>query len=66
VPGLYGRYVFGDYVSGRVFVAEEQGDGWSARPLLDTGFNISAFGVDEEAELYVADYGGGRLYRFVP
>jgi glucose/arabinose dehydrogenase len=66
VPGLHGRYVFGDYVSGRVFVAEEQGAGWSARPLLDTGFNISAFGVDEEAELYVADYGGGRLYRFVP
>ena len=66
VPALHGAYVFGDFVSGRVFVAERTASGWEARPLLDTGFNVATFGVDEDAALYLADYGGGRLFRVVP
>ena len=66
VPALQGAYVFGDYVSGRVFVAEGSGDDWSMRTLLEAGFRIAAFGEDESGELYVADYQGGVLYRFVP
>ena len=64
VPALAGAYVFGDYVSGRIFVAEGSGDAWTARPLLDSGFRIAAFGEDEAGELYVADYSGGVLYQF--
>ncbi|TVR96430.1 MAG: hypothetical protein EA416_01170 [Trueperaceae bacterium] len=64
VPALAGAYVFGDYVSGRIFVAEGSGDEWSARPLLESGFRIAAFGEDQAGELYVADYSGGVLYRF--
>jgi glucose/arabinose dehydrogenase len=65
VPSLRGTYVFGDFVSGRVFAAERSGDSWEARPLLDTGFNIAAFGQGEDGALYLADYGSGRLFRFV-
>jgi glucose/arabinose dehydrogenase len=64
VPSLQGAYVFGDYVSGSVFVAEPDGDGWTARRLLEAGFNVSSFGIDEDGELYVAAYGDGRIYRF--
>jgi glucose/arabinose dehydrogenase len=66
LPDLVGRYVFGDFVSGRIFVAEGRDGGWTARPLLDPGFSVSTFGQDEAGELYVAAYDSGRLYRFDP
>jgi len=64
VPELVGAYVFGDYVSGRIFVARGADDRWTAEPLLTAGFRISTFGEDEAGELYVADHAGGVLYRF--
>jgi hypothetical protein len=38
--------------------------GFTARPLLDAGFGIATFGLDEALDAYLADYGGGVLYRF--
>ena len=63
-PALAGRYLFGDYCSGRVW-AVSAGGAATQRPVLlqDTSLAISAFGQDEAGELYVADYGGGRVYR---
>jgi glucose/arabinose dehydrogenase len=63
IPGLTGVYVFGDYCSGQVWGATEGNGGWSPQPLLQTGFRISAFGEDEAGELYLADHGGGSIYR---
>ena len=64
VPALEGRYVYGDFVSGTIWSAAAQGDGsYQSTPLLNSGFNIVAFGEDEAGELYVADY-SGTLYRF--
>jgi len=63
VPDLRGAYVFGDYVSGRIWRADRVGDGWEVTPLVDAGFNVSTFGEDASGELYVADHGGGVVYR---
>jgi glucose/arabinose dehydrogenase len=66
IAGLFGRYVFADFVSGRLMHI-----GADAQPTVtiaagfDTGLNISSFGRDAAGELYVVDYGGG-LYRVVP
>ena len=66
VPALEGRYVYGDFVSGTIWSAAAQGDGsYQSTPLLNSGFNVVAFGEDEAGELYVADY-SGTLYRFAP
>ena len=62
-PSLAGRYVFGDFVSGRLFVLDAAGDGYRASPLLTAGFAVAGFGLDEALNAYVADYGGGVLYR---
>ncbi len=62
-PSLAGRYVFGDFVSGRLFVLDRTQDGYAASPWLDAGFAVAGFGLDEAADAYVADYGGGVLYR---
>jgi hypothetical protein len=33
--------------------------------LFDPGFSVSTFGEDHDGELYVADLGGGKIYRIV-
>ncbi|HEX7002901.1 MAG TPA: PQQ-dependent sugar dehydrogenase [Trueperaceae bacterium] len=66
IPGLQGAYLFGDYCSGQIWGAYGANDEWSSIPLLQSGLRISAFGEDDEGELYVADHGGGTVYRIVP
>jgi glucose/arabinose dehydrogenase len=64
-PSLRGRYLFGDFVSGRVFVTDgDAATGFAASELLRAGFGIATFGLDEALDAYLADYGGGVLYRF--
>jgi uncharacterized repeat protein (TIGR01451 family) len=60
-PNLNGRYFYADYVSGRIWSLTEDGSGFTfTAPTLelDTDLNISAFGEDENGELYVVDRGG--------
>ena len=63
IEGLDGHYVFGDFVTGRVWGLPADGAG-AAVELLASGRPISSFGRDAAGELYVVDYGGG-LYRLV-
>ena len=63
-PELDGTYIFGDFISGRIWVLQEtQFGSWNRTQLLDTSFNISSFGEDESGEIYVVNYAGsvGRL-----
>ncbi len=64
VTGLIGRYVFGDFASGRIWAL--QGDrvsGYTLEELVNTSTGPSSFGVDQDGELYFTDYGGGRIMR---
>jgi glucose/arabinose dehydrogenase len=65
-PSLRGRYLFADFVSGRLFVTQgdPRGD-ISSSELLATGFPIATFGLDERHDAYLADYAGGVVYRLV-
>ena len=62
-PSFIGRYLYGDFISGRIWSIVRGEDGrWSAPRLeLETGLNISTFGEDEAGELYIADYGVGTI-----
>ena len=63
-PALYGRYVFGDYCSGRIWTVARSATKPAAEQLLvDTSLNISSFGEDEAGGLYVVDHSGGTIYR---
>ncbi len=63
IPKLQGRYIYGDFVSGRIwgldYVAE---DNVSSTLLVDSNLFIVTFGLDENREIYLADYFGGRIY----
>ena len=62
-PELRGLYVFGDFVTGRIWTLTETSPGmWTRALLLDTNLNISSFGLDAAGELLVADY-NGAVYR---
>jgi len=61
-PDLAGHYFYGDYCSGRIwsiYQASSAPVSFSAPDLeLDSPLRISAFGEDENGELYIADYNG--------
>lgn len=57
-----GAYIFGDYVSGRIWGLFPQGPEYDRVELLESDINISSFGEDRDGELYVVDH-GGRIYR---
>lgn len=61
--GLRGIYLYGDFCSGRIWGLRKTGGNWESRLLSDTAFQISTFGEDEAGDLYLADYGGGDIYR---
>jgi glucose/arabinose dehydrogenase len=66
---LSGRYVFGDFASGRLWALDlpatvAPGDGEAAVHALGRwGLLISTFGRDGQGRVYLADYGKGAIYR---
>jgi glucose/arabinose dehydrogenase len=61
---LAGVYFYGDFCSGKVLgLIKNPDNSWTSGLMAATGFAISSFGEDESGELYLADYGGGRIYR---
>lgn len=62
IPALKGQYVFADFGSGTVWAAPANGQNWN-KLRLGSVENPSTFGEDEGGELYVAEYGSGRVLR---
>ncbi|MDJ0748902.1 MAG: PQQ-dependent sugar dehydrogenase [Woeseiaceae bacterium] len=61
---LIGWYVFGDFVSGRIFaVPEDSTPTVTPEVLLDTPNSIVTFAEDVDGELYFADFNQGTIYR---
>jgi hypothetical protein len=64
IPSLVGKYIYGDYVSGRIWALEYTGPGTARNTLLlETHFHISTFGQDLNGEIYVCDYDAGKIFR---
>jgi uncharacterized repeat protein (TIGR03806 family) len=63
MPGLVGRYFFGDFGSGRIFALAS--GSFERQELLQTSLSISSFGQGNDGELYVVGY-GGKLSKIVP
>jgi glucose/arabinose dehydrogenase len=66
VPGLYGRYVYGDYCKGQLRSARLAGGkatGDQAIPGLPTISGLDSFGEDAAGRVYVVSQ-AGSVYRF--
>ena len=64
-PALRGVYLFGDYCSGTIFTLQVDEGTITPKAVLDSDISISCFGVGEDGELYLADLGGGGIYRIL-
>jgi hypothetical protein len=61
---LSGKYIYGDFVSGKIWALEMNGNNVSNQLLFSTSHSISTFGIDGRNELYFANYNTGKLYKF--
>lgn len=67
VPFLAGKYVYADYVSGNIWALEYDGsEVVSNEKIFDSNYNITAFGVDKDRELYFGDFRTSKIYKFAP
>jgi len=68
-PDINSKYIFGDYVSGRVWALDYNSTTGSASSemLFDlNGQFISSFGLDNNGEIYFSDYGtNAKIYKLV-
>jgi glucose/arabinose dehydrogenase len=63
---LQGYYIFGDYVSGRIWAVDATSpQGTSPTQIDNTNLNISSFAEGVDGELYAVDHGGGGIYQIV-
>ncbi len=64
-PALAGAYIFGDFISGRVWELTTDTLGNLTRTLLTTtaANDLPAFGQDQSGELYLARYSSGTVVR---
>ncbi|MFP6765991.1 MAG: PQQ-dependent sugar dehydrogenase [Planctomycetaceae bacterium] len=64
--GLTGAYIYGDYVTGKIWSLRYDGQRVTEhRELADTTLAVIAFHEDHEGELSMMDYNGGGIYRLV-
>ncbi|MEX0274029.1 MAG: sorbosone dehydrogenase family protein, partial [Flavobacteriaceae bacterium] len=62
VEQLSGKYVYGDFVSGRIWTLETNGS--ANTEIMDTNLGIASFGTDAQNELYICAF-DGKVYKFV-
>ena len=66
IPDLQGFYLFGDFVSGRIWtIAADSEQGADADELVDTGLQIASFAESNEGELYLLDFDAGTIHQVV-
>ncbi|MFB9993451.1 PQQ-dependent sugar dehydrogenase [Deinococcus oregonensis] len=61
-PALKGQYVFADFATGNLWAAPANGSSWKKTQIGKVS-NPATFGEDEQGELYVAEYGTGRILK---
>lgn len=67
IPQLAGRFLLGDFVTGRMWSFAYGDDGIPVRyDLLASGGLPSSMTADADGEVLVTDYGRGQLLRLVP
>ena len=67
IPSLAGRFIYGDFGSGRMWAVESNGmGGYTSQILSDTSFAIASFGQTLDGEVYVLDIATGQIHQVVP
>jgi glucose/arabinose dehydrogenase len=62
-PSLTGKYIFGDYNSGRIWSLQLRTDSTPLITQIAVSAWISTFGVDENGDLYTLNHTTGGIYK---
>jgi putative heme-binding domain-containing protein len=67
LPELRGVYIYGDYVTGKVWGLKHDGPKvtWHEE-LVDTPLQMASFGLDQAGDVLIVDYPSGTLHRLAP
>jgi glucose/arabinose dehydrogenase len=66
IPALSGRYIFADFISGKIWSIDSAAQSLvESDLLLDSDLNIASFGQSNAGELYVVDFVGGTLHEII-
>lgn len=65
IPDLAGQYVYGDFGSGKIWAISTNVTAPTPRVLAETSLSIASFAQDSAGELYVVDYGSGKIKKLV-
>lgn len=67
LPDLRGVYIYGDYVTGKIWGLKHDGPKITWREeLVDTALQIASFGLDHAGDVLIVDHPSGTLHRLVP
>lgn len=68
LPGLTGRYIYGDYSSGKIWALTSSNKTFVKNDLIGQvpGGSLSSFGEDADSHLYILNYTDGKIYKFIP
>ena len=59
---LQGKYIYADYASGRVWaLTYDSPQHVTNKVLINRAGSLSAFGEDEDQEIYICDHSGGKI-----
>ena len=62
LPEFNGKYICGDYVSGKIWALTYDGKTVTKSDLITNISTVSAFGEDVNGELFICDYSSGKIY----
>jgi glucose/arabinose dehydrogenase len=63
LPGLQGQYIFGDFISGRVWALNYTDETPSASLLIESPHRIAAFAEAKNGEVFVLAHSNGKIYQ---
>lgn len=66
IPDLVGTYIYGDFMSGRIWGLASQKGETPSNKLLAMSSTISTFGEDQDGELYFVAFYDGKIYTLKP
>jgi uncharacterized repeat protein (TIGR03806 family) len=66
IPALQGKFIFADYISGKISALTEAQPGlFTAEEIIDTSFFLPSIAQGNDGEIYIADRGGEKIRRLV-
>jgi glucose/arabinose dehydrogenase len=61
---IYGKYIYADYESKNIWALDYNGNSVDNTLLFPAAHSVTAFGIDQNNELYFTDYSDGKIYKF--